>query len=272
VHEMMHAWFQGLLATNESLYAWMDEGFTSYASEIIMANLPTLEKPKGSPHEASYKSYFHLQSQGIEEPLTTHADHYLSNAAYGVGVYSKGAVFLAQLVYIIGQQDFDRSMQEYFKQWRFKHPTPNDFIRVVEKITKLELDWYKELWVNTINFIDYSVKKADATDQPNQTRITLERIGRIPMPIELIINYEDPKSGQTKERFVYIPLDLMQGLKNDDFVYSAKREIAPIWYWTHPTYELIINDLPYEKIQKISIDPSQKMADIKKDNNTLKLK
>ena len=81
VHEMMHAWYQGLLATNESLYAWMDEGFTSYASEIIMANLPSLEKPKGSPHDASYKSYFNLQNQGFEEPLSTHADHYLSNTA-----------------------------------------------------------------------------------------------------------------------------------------------------------------------------------------------
>jgi hypothetical protein len=36
-HEWMHSWYQMMLGTNESLYAWMDEGFTSYAEDLVMS-------------------------------------------------------------------------------------------------------------------------------------------------------------------------------------------------------------------------------------------
>ena len=100
LHEWMHNWYHGLMGTNESLYAWMDEGFTSYATSRVSAFL----EGKPASQQGSYRGYFSLVRSGKEEPLTTHADHYDLNAAYSPAAYSKGAVFLEQLGYIIGDK------------------------------------------------------------------------------------------------------------------------------------------------------------------------
>ena len=94
VHEFMHSWYQGMLGTNESLYPWMDEGFTNYAAARVWGYL---NNDTGFVQASNYNSYFSLAKSNKEEPLSTHADHYNTNYAYGAGVYSKGAVFMEQL-------------------------------------------------------------------------------------------------------------------------------------------------------------------------------
>ncbi|NNK72588.1 MAG: M1 family metallopeptidase, partial [Flavobacteriaceae bacterium] len=139
-HEMAHSWFQFLLATNESKHEWMDEGFTSYISAHAMNTV--MDRNRKNPNSGSYRGYFSLVNSGREQPQSTHADRYAFNSAYGAAAYSKGAVFLAQLGYVIGEEHLRNTLKRYFKEWSFKHPTPNDFIRVAEKISGLELDWY----------------------------------------------------------------------------------------------------------------------------------
>src|SRR5690606_5477286 len=143
VHELVHSWFHGVLATNESLYPWMDEGFTSFASSLTMNEIFSNE-PQPFPHSGSYQSYLKLAASGLEEPLSTHADHFHTNTAYGAAAYSKGAVFREQLGYIIGAENRAKGMLKYWDTWQFKHPNINGFIRVMEKGSGLELDWYKE--------------------------------------------------------------------------------------------------------------------------------
>src|SRR5690606_5842737 len=100
-----------------------------------------------NPGRASYSGYFRLVKSGFEEPLSTHADHYQLNSAYSAASYSKGAVFLSQLGYVIGEEARDRGMLRYFDTWKFRHPNANDLIRVMEKESGMELDWYKEYFV-----------------------------------------------------------------------------------------------------------------------------
>jgi hypothetical protein len=247
VHELIHSWFQGVLATNESLYAWMDEGFNSYAGDEF----------QGGDQSGNYESYFSIVARGIEEPLSTHADHFAYNSAYSMAAYSKGAVYLHQLGYIIGKENLAKGMLKYFDTWKFKHPNALDFLRVMEKISGLELDWYNEYFVNTIHTIDYGVKNIAISD--NSTFVTLERIGRMPMPLDVEVTYKDG----TKELF-YIPLDLMRGEKPQEN--DMKRTVKEDWPWTYPTYKLEIPRVASE-IQKIEIDPSQRMADVKRQNN-----
>ena len=71
---------------------------------------------------ANYSGYYSLVKSGREEPLTTHADHFNTNLAYGNAVYSKGCVFLSQLGYIAGEENLKKIMLEYYRLWRFKHP------------------------------------------------------------------------------------------------------------------------------------------------------
>ena len=256
LHEWMHSWYQMMLGTNESLYPWMDEGFTDYSSTRVMA---TLRNTKGFWFNSEYKGYFNLVKSGLEEPASTHSDHYNTNYAYGNAAYSKGAVFMSQLGYIVSDSIRDKILLAYYYQWRFKHPNPNDFIRVAEKLSNMELDWYKEYWINSTKTIDYSVGDINVKD--GKTMITVKRIGKMPMPIDVLVTFKDG----TQEMH-YIPLSLLYGEKPAES--NVPRTVHAEWKWTHPDYAFEttrgIGD-----IKSIEIDPSQRMADVNKTNNKL---
>lgn len=268
VHEAMHSWYQMLMATNESLYAWMDEGFTSYATAEVMANV-VFPKPQDPDYErlaqvGSYRSYRYIAKSGIEEPLSTHADHFMSNAAYGTASYSKGAVFVHQLDYIVGEVPLQNILLEYHEQWHHRHPNPNDFIRVAEKVSGLELDWYKEYFVYTTKTIDYGIDSVyKSPDSRKETRVNLRRIGEMPMPVEVVVTYKE--KGEEKQQLFYMPLQIMRGEKADEGY--MPRTVLPDWPWTNPTYSFDI-PIKLKDIVSIVIDPSQRMADLEPANDT----
>ncbi|MGB0918184.1 MAG: M1 family metallopeptidase, partial [Flavobacteriales bacterium] len=159
IHEAFHNWYYGVLATNESKYPWMDEGFTSYAQDYVLNALK--ENPVENPFISDIKRLADLHANGLQEPLTTHADHFQTNYCYGISSYVKGSLFLMQLEYIIGREAFWKGMKRYFNTWGFKHPNPNDFLRIMEKTSGLELNWFMDLWVGTTQIIDYSIEDLD---------------------------------------------------------------------------------------------------------------
>ncbi|MDP3359782.1 MAG: M1 family metallopeptidase [Lutibacter sp.] len=243
-HELAHSWFQQILATNESKHSWMDEGFTSYVS--TMASSLILEGGDGKPNAKGYKNYFYAVKNNIEEPLTTHADRFNTNAAFSIGSYTKGSMFLSQLNYIIGEENVQKTIKKYFEDFKFKHPTPNDIKRTAEKISGIQLDWFLNEWTQTMHTIDYAVAKVEGTS------VTLARVGQMPMPIDVSVVYVD---GST-ENF-YIPLSMMLGEKTTDAT------LIKNWSWTHPTYTFPVS----KEVKKVEIDPSQLMADIERGNN-----
>lgn len=262
VHELMHSWYQMMLGTNESLYPWMDEGFTDYATDEILNYLKKEGLIPGEveafPWMGNYNAYFALAKSGLEEPLTTHADHFNTNRAYGTGSYSKGSVFLKQLEYVIGKQAFDQGLLKYFYTWKMKHPNVNDFIRVMEKASGLELDWYKEYFVHTTSTIDYGVKAVEEAD--GKTLVTLERAGRMPMPVDVVVTYSDGS-----KEIITIPLQIMRGNKPQEQAGTAFR-VAADWPWVNPSYTLSL-PAPKSRIVRVEIDPSLRMADINRANN-----
>ncbi|MGC6431220.1 MAG: M1 family metallopeptidase [Jejuia sp.] len=245
-HEMAHTWFQFLLATNEAKHEWMDEGFTSYISDWVMAAI--FDKNEPNPAKNAYRGYYYLAKSGKEQPLTTHADRYEYNQVYGISAYSKGEVFMAQLAYVIGAENLKKTIKSYFDTWAFKHPTPNDFIRVAEKVSGLELDWYLTDFGQTTNTIDYAVKSVKGST------VTLERKGLMPMPIDIAVTYED---GSTED--FYIPLQIMRGEK------PTSATVIKDWAWAYPTYTFNTE----KEIKSVQIDPSGLMADVESSNNKI---
>jgi len=244
-HEMAHTWFQFLLASNESLHPWMDEGFTSYISNKASAEI--LKNSEGkNPNSGPYRGYNYITKNGLEEPLTTHADRYNTNAAYSVGSYGKGSMFLSQLEYVIGAENVAKGLKKYFADFSFKHPTPNDIKRTMEKVSGIHLDWYLNEWIQTTHTIDYGVKKV------NGTEVTLERIGQMPMPVDVDVTYVD---GSTES--FNIPLRVMRGNK------PTAATVLEDWAWAHPTYTF----QTAKTIQSVVIDNSKLMADVNDDNN-----
>ncbi len=279
-HEWMHSWYQMMLGTNESMYGWMDEGFTEFATDYVskyyrdkvsrvkLANsegsikyFDSLDAVIPKLHADNYGSYYFIAKSNIEEPLTTHADHFNTNAGYSIAAYSKGCVFLSQLGYIVGAEARDKILLEYYNRWRFKHPNANDFIQVAQDVSGVQLDWYKEYWCSTTKKIDYGI---DSLWEVNGiAKIRLKRIGLLPMPIDVMFTKKD---GSTE--MYTIPLNLMFGAKKEDE--GIKPIVGEEWRWTHPTYVLEVKS-KLTDFKKIEIDPSQRMADVDRRNNVIEL-
>lgn len=257
IHELAHAWFQHLLATDEASYAWMDEGFTSFIEELAMHTVvhPTSE---AIPFQGAYRSYYRLVASGLEEPATTHADRYHQNFPYSVMAYSKGLLFLTQLGYIIGEPQLMKTLQQFYKDFAFKNPHPIDFIRTAEKVSGLQLRWFLNEFIETTNTVDYAVDKVVA--QGKKTQITLRRIGRLPMPVDLFIIGKD-----ASKTYCYIPLRMQFGQKENPYK-NYTQKIFPAWGWAHPTYTFEV-EIPLSEIQTIVIDPNEITVDINKKNN-----
>ncbi len=283
-HEWIHSWYQHILGTNESLFAWMDEGFTSYGEEMvshyyetnfatqspyiseaakkqIQVNLDRQSKLLPAVQNGNYSGYIALAKSGFEEPMSTHADHFNTNYAYSSAAYSKGGTFLGLLGYVMGEAKRDQLMLNYYNTWKFKHPNANDFIRVAEKTSGLQLQWLKEYWVNSTKTIDYGLNDIQANGP--SALISVQRFGKFPMPVEVFITYKDGTS-----ELHYIPLDLMLGGKQQEG--TIKQINHPEWKWAQPTYTFETTQ-PLSAIKSIEIDPSQRMPDINRSNNKIEI-
>ncbi|MEO6549736.1 MAG: M1 family metallopeptidase [Ferruginibacter sp.] len=259
MHELMHSWYQGMLGTNETEFAWMDEGFAQYAGKRVYADLGN---EKGFAQEANYARYYNLVKSGLEEPLTTHADHFNSNYASASAAYYKGCVFIEQLGYVVGGAVRDKILKEYYNKWRFKHPNPTDFIKLAEDVSGIKLDWYKEYWCNTVKTIDYSIDSL--WEEGGISKIRLVNKGKIPMPIDLQLTFKDSSS-----EMHYIPLNLMYGAKPAENT-AEPRVIHEEWKWTHSTYIVEFKRRLLD-LKGVQIDPSKRMADVDQRNNLLQL-
>ena len=260
IHEALHSWYQMLLGTNESYLAWMDEGFTSFAQSITFINKfnEIYNLDFTNPLERSYNRYYNFIKTGLEEPLSTHSDHFSTNQAYGVGSYTKGAIFLMQLGYIIGEDKLFKGLRRYYNEWKFKHPNEYDFLRIMEKESGIELDWYIDYWVKTTHHIDYSLETKKKDD--GKISLSVNRIGKIPMPIEIEVLYEDLSTD-----IYYIPLSIMRGEKDNS---NNKFILLEDWEWVNESYQIDLDDSD-KKIKKIEINPSGKLADVNKSNNII---
>ena len=279
-HEWMHSWYQGMLGTNESMYGWMDEGFTEYSCDLVEgiyrdkvsrvkgADNPAYLKSLDSAaallpleHNGNYQSYYFIAKSSFEEPLTTHADHFNTNVGYSVASYSKGSVFMEQLGYIVGASVRDKILLEYYKQWRFKHPNASDLVKLAEDVSGIKLDWYKEYWCSTTKKIDYSIDSL--WEENGISKIRLRRLGQMPMPIDLQLNFKDGSS-----EMHYLPLNLMFGEKPAEK--GANRIVHEEWKWTHPTY-IVEFKHKLTDLKKVEIDPTKRLADVDQRNNSLLL-
>ena len=283
-HEWMHSWYQHILGTNESLFPWMDEGFTSYAEEAISyqydmefgATSPFIsEREKAqilagneraktqlpAVQYSNYMGYLNLAKSGLEEPMSTHSDHYNTNFAYSSASYSKGGTFLGFLGYIVGDSVRDKILLNYYNTWKFKHPNANDFMRVAEKTSGIQLQWFKEYWMNSTKTVDYGLNDIQATT--TGAIISIQRIGKMPAPVEVLVKYKDGTS-----ELHYVPLDLMLGNKVAEG--NVNRVVHPECKWVQPTYTFETTK-PLSTLKSIEIDPSHRLPDVNRNNNKLEI-
>ena len=257
-HELAHAWFQHLLATDEAAYPWMDEGFTSYI-EYLAEHQILKTKKTANPFDSAYKGYFGLVKSGFQEPTITHSDRFATNYAYSVTAYYKGLLFLTQLDYLMGNEALQKTLKRYYNEYAFKNPTPNDFIRIAEKVSGMQLQWFLNEFMETDHTADYAISKVEG--KGNKTEVTLKRVGRLPLSIDLWVT---DKAGNI--RYVYVPLRMTYAEKPNTYP-AYPRTVLPAWGWGNPTYTFTL-DMPLEDIKSITLDPENKSVDTDKENNS----
>ena len=262
IHEGGHSWNQQIMAYNESMRPWMDEGFTSYYESLVMHQILPPKEPEANPFVGSLNNYRNFVKRGIEEPAVWFGDHHDNGSAYSFSTYVKGELFLVQLGYIMGEQNLTATMKEFYRQWNLKHPTDRDFLHIAQKVSGMDLKWFQNYWINTTKTIDYSVKNVEYGE--TSTTITLENKGQVPMPIDFSILTKDKKVVNYQ-----IPLNMTHVWKTKD-IYGDFKTLN-YWPWTQKEYTFTI---PYTKsqISALGIDFSGRLADVNVGDNLVEVK
>ncbi len=152
VHEIGHNWFYGILGSNERAYAWMDEGINSYYEyRYFKEKYPPREEGKGKLINYVNGSGYKLEELAYRYSACRHQDQALSTTSsefsplnYGTMVYTKGAKIMDQLSSVLGQEEYDRVMHQYFEDWKFRHPGPAEMQASLEKTSGQQLNWFFE--------------------------------------------------------------------------------------------------------------------------------
>ncbi len=125
-HELGHNWFYGLLASNEREYPWMDEGMNSFYEGAYTDR-------KYGKQSKEPELFFQLKATNkTDQPIETGSEKF-SVTNYSLSAYHKTAEWMKGLEQKMGSEIFRRMMQEYFAQWKFKHPQPEDFFAVLQQ-------------------------------------------------------------------------------------------------------------------------------------------
>jgi len=270
IHEISHNWFFGMLGSNETYRAFLDEGFTQFATvdgwehiegpKNIFPNLKSnyLKKYTDSTlyrETGAYIRHFNDVIRGEETNINQHSDMFSGATGHGGGygqVYMKTAVMLFNLRYVLGDSLFGAAMRNYFNQWKICHPYPEDFKSSVIQFTHVDLNWFFDQWIETSKTIDYSIKKVKRIRGTDQVKITFNRKGRMQMPIDFSVYTKDGSQYN-----YYIP--------NNWFEKKTTAKILPRWIgWdkVRPSYTATVT-IPKDKtVEKVVIDTAHVMPDV----------
>ena len=196
MHEVGHNWFYGILGSNERDNPWMDEGLNSFNEDRYMdtkypddgvgsaIGLPNAIAEKlgfgdFSQRALSEWSYLISATKNQDQALQTTSDNFTS-INYGGIVYKKTAILFYYLKASLGTELFDQCMHNYFEQWKFKHPQPEDLRRVFEETTKQDLGWFFNDLVKTTEKLDFRI--TGIKHKGDNTVVKVKNIGNAPGP------------------------------------------------------------------------------------------
>lgn len=231
VHEFGHAYFMGILASNEFEEPWIDEGMNSYWESRIMDHY--YGPGKGminhknfflSDREMQRMGYVHSANRQVSNnrPYSWNYPH----GSYGMLSYQKAAVWLLTLQGIIGEETIDEVFRTFYNEWGFKHPRAEDFIEVTNRVVTnmhgdkygKDMNWFFDQTLDGTGICDYKVaglinskirsfrgmRKSDTAgivlvkddtegDTIYRSVVRLERLGEVKLPVELLVHFEGGK-------------------------------------------------------------------------------
>jgi hypothetical protein len=169
VHEVGHNWFQGILASNEPVEAWMDEGVNEWADALVMADLygPRTSGVDWMGWQAELGALRRAADAGgigpLPSPIATAAWAFVDSDAYAGETYTGTMRALETLQAYVGPARFDAAMKAYAKQWAFKHPTGRDLFASLSASLGQDLGWFFEPAFHELGGLQLQLRSADCT-------------------------------------------------------------------------------------------------------------
>jgi hypothetical protein len=220
-HEIAHTYFPFYMGINETRYGFMDEGWaTTFEYLINVANL-------GQPRATEFFQQFRVSGwindpSPLEDlPIVTPAD-VLKGPAYGNNAYGKPALGYLALKDMLGDATFKRALHGFIDRWHGKHPIPWDFFNTVNNVTGRDLNWFFNAWYFDNSYIDLAVRSV--TRNGNGYRVTLENIGGMPAPVDVVVKYADG----TSDAFHQTPAIWQANLQKATVTIPARKTVSSV--------------------------------------------
>ncbi len=180
LHEVGHIFTYGILANNEWQSAWMDEGLTSYQTSLQQGDSRVLlaarlaaanDRNPAQPADSALRTLraildsatvaqSRLVRAGVAEPIGTRADLFQSFPTYNDMVYDRASAMYQALHDVLGEEDFQSFMRDYYARWQFRHVDRWAMQASAERISRKSLGWFFDQWVNRVGTIDYALRGA----------------------------------------------------------------------------------------------------------------
>ena len=200
-HEVCHNWFYGALGFNEREHPWMDEGITTYyENRYIETRYPndrlwpptrggakTLDITQYPQNYQYYLTYMLQAWRHLDQPMDMNAAD-LTSLNYGAIVYAKTEEVWRYLAAYLGQSEYDQVMQGFYKEWKFRHPSPIDLRQFFEAKTGKNLDWLFREIIPTTNYIDYKLvrqKEAVVVDNVEYQKLLISNKAQVAGPFSI---------------------------------------------------------------------------------------
>ncbi|MGF1511255.1 MAG: M1 family metallopeptidase [Myxococcota bacterium] len=179
VHEFGHQYWYGLVGTNEFEEAWLDEGFDTYSSGKVMDRVfrPRRSVPRlgGVPLTPWFRHWQPTDSDLFKVGTRWMPDrdavlrvswNYESTRSYAVNSYLRAALTLLQLEELLGPSVMAQAMRRYHQEFRFRHPTSEDFMATVQQVSGRDLSNFFEESLRSVGRVDYGISRLSSISIP----------------------------------------------------------------------------------------------------------
>jgi Domain of unknown function (DUF3471) len=243
-HETGHEWWPMMVGVNETWWGFMDEGFNQYMN--ILSDDDRNGRAPTAGLDGPGQAYGRTSGDEHEPPLIW--DENYAGPMYSFAAYGKAPMMLSMLGAIVGDSAVWRAHSAYAHAWRFKHPTPWDYVFFMSNALNRDLGWFWYYWIWTTESVDGSIQ--DVRAQGTHTLVTVRQDGEMPSPVVLRVEFA-PGGPAIKP------------MKNSVMTDSATAEVTypvDVWFGGSRTFGA---DLEFggRQIAKITLDPHKRFPD-----------
>lgn len=252
-HETYHQWIPMMVGTNEIRYAWMDEGFNNYSNVLSRADA------EGKPFNIDNlgQRYGAISGNEDEPPMMWNANY--GGTLYGFQAYNKTTMMFSMLGGIVGDDAMNAAIKKYAETWKFKHPSPWDFMFFMNKELGRDLNWFWYYWLFTTESVNGSIK--EVVSQGDKTKVTIHQAGEMPSPVVLKVEFAD---GNDK-------IKTMPNAKMLDDKTAIVKWNEDVWFNGDRDFTANL-DFGKRKIKKITLDPFGRFPDSNTKDNIWEIK